>query len=65
MEFPNIKSAWKSLKQISIGWYMPQITAMAVRKLINIQYQNMPLSQHRMLQHFTTHTVSHQQRMMW
>ena len=29
-EFPNNRPAWESLKQISIGWYMPQITAMAV-----------------------------------
>ena len=64
-EFPNIKSAWGSLKWISIGWYMPQITATAEWKLINIQYQNMPLSQCMMLQHFTTHAVSHWQRMMW
>ena len=65
MEFPNTKSAWDSLKQISIGWYMPQITATAVWKLINIRYQNMPLSQCTMLQHFTIHAVSCQQKMMW
>ena len=64
-EFPNDRPAWESLKWISIGWYMPQITAMAVRKLINIRYQNMPLSQRTMLQHFTTHTVACRQRMMW
>ena len=64
-EFSNIRSAWESLKQISVGWYMPQITATAVWKLINNQYQNMPLLQCMMLQHFTTHTVAGQQRMMW
>ena len=64
MEFPNNRSAWESLKRISIGWYIPQITATAVQKLINIQYQNMLLSQHTMLQHFTTYTVACQQRMM-
>ena len=64
-EFPNNRSAWESLKWISIGWYMPQITAMAVWKSINIRYQNMPLSQCMMLQHFTTHTVAYRQRMMW
>ena len=65
MEFPNNRSAWELLKQIIIGWYMPQITATAAQKLINIQYQNMPLLQHTMLQHFTTHTVACWQRMMW
>ena len=64
-EFPNIKSTWELLKWISIGWYMPQVAAMAIWKLINIQYQNMPLSQCTMLQHFTTHAVSCQQWMMW
>ena len=63
-EFPNNRPAWELLKQISVGWYMPQITAMAVQKLINIQYQTMLLSQHTMLQHFTTHTVACWQRMM-
>ena len=65
MEFPNNRPAWELLKQISIGWYMPQITATTVQKLINIQYQAMLLSQCTMLQHFTTHTVACQQRMMW
>ena len=65
MEFFNNRSAWELLKWISVGWYMPQITAMAVQKLINIQYQTMPLSQHTVLQHFTTHTVACRQRMMW
>ena len=44
---------------------MPQITAMAVQKLINIQYQTMLFLQCTMLQHFTIHTVACQQRMMW
>ena len=44
---------------------MPQITATAVQKLMNIQYQTMPLFQHTMLQHFTTHTTACRQRMMW
>ena len=35
-EFPNNRSAWELLKQISAGWYMPQITATDVQKLINI-----------------------------
>ena len=65
MEFPNNRPAWELSKRISVGWYMPQITAMAVRKLINIQYQTMPLSQRTMLQHFTTHMVACQQKMMW
>ena len=65
MEFLNNRPAWESLKQISVGWYMPEITMTAVQKLINIWYQTMLLYQCMTLQHFTTHTVACQQRMMW
>ena len=62
-KFCGTKRDWEDIRDISIDWYLPQQTAIAIQKLVKIHWHSYSPTQKRMSQgSISYHVVNWQQR---
>ena len=64
-KFCGTKRDWEDIWDISIDWYLPQQTAIAIRKLVEIHWHSFSLTQKRMSQGSISYHIVNQQQRKW
>ena len=64
-KFCGTKWDWEDIRDISIDWYLPQQTAIAIWKLVEIHLHSFSPTQKRMLQGSISYHMANQQQRKW
>ena len=64
-KFCGTKRDWEDIWDISIDWYLPQQTAIAIWKLVEIRWHSFSPTQKQMLQGLISYHVANRQQRKW